>query len=121
GQADVIQKVIDQTGIHPETIAYVEAHGTGTKLGDPIELSALQSVYGRYTDKKQYCGIGSVKTNLGHLDTAAGMAGCIKVVMSLYQQEIAPSINYKEPNPNLHLEDSPFYVAEAKKELGREN
>ncbi|QBG56188.1 non-ribosomal peptide synthetase [Bacillus amyloliquefaciens] len=121
GQADVIQKVIDQTGIHPETIAYVEAHGTGTKLGDPIELSALQSVYGRYTDKKQYCGIGSVKTNLGHLDTAAGMAGCIKVVMSLYQQEIAPSINYKKPNPNLHLEDSPFYVAEAKKALSREN
>ncbi len=121
GQAEVIQKVIDQTGIHPETIAYVEAHGTGTKLGDPIELSALQSVYGRYTDKKQYCGIGSVKTNLGHLDTAAGMAGCIKVVMSLYHQEIAPSINYKEPNPNLHLEDSPFYVAEEKKELTREN
>ncbi|WP_446476152.1 amino acid adenylation domain-containing protein [Bacillus velezensis] len=121
GQAEVIQKVIDQTGIHPETIAYVEAHGTGTKLGDPIELSALQSVYGRYTDKKQYCGIGSVKTNLGHLDTAAGMAGCIKVVMSLYHQEIAPSINYKEPNPNLHLGDSPFYVAEEKKELTREN
>ncbi|MDU0812757.1 non-ribosomal peptide synthetase [Bacillus siamensis] len=121
GQAEVIQKVIDQTGIHPETIAYVEAHGTGTKLGDPIELSALQSVYGRYTDKKQYCGIGSVKTNLGHLDTAAGMAGCIKVVMSLYHQEIAPSINYKEPNPHLHLEDSPFYVAEGKKELTREN
>ncbi|MBT2575230.1 amino acid adenylation domain-containing protein [Bacillus sp. ISL-51] len=120
GQAEVIQKVIDQTGINPETVSYVEAHGTGTKLGDPIELSALGSVYGQYTDQKQFCGIGSVKTNVGHLDTAAGMAGCIKVVMSLYHQELAPSINYKEPNPNLDLENSSFYVVEEKKALSRE-
>ncbi|GAF07319.1 long-chain-fatty-acid-CoA ligase [Paenibacillus pini JCM 16418] len=117
GQADVIRKVLDTTGIDPESISYVEAHGTGTKLGDPIELSALSAVYREHTKRKQYCGIGSVKTNIGHLDTAAGMAGCIKVAMSLYHGELAPTINYKEPNPNMNLENSPFYVVESRKRL----
>ncbi len=120
GQADVVQKVMNQTKIQPESICYVEAHGTGTKLGDPIELAALTNVYRQYTDKTQFCGIGSVKTNIGHLDTAAGLAGCIKVVMSLYHQELAPSINYKEPNPNTDLASSPFYVVDQKKTLSRE-
>ncbi|QUF67160.1 non-ribosomal peptide synthetase [Bacillus atrophaeus] len=117
GQADVVQKVIGQTGIHPESISYIEAHGTGTKLGDPIELSALNTVYKQYTNKKQFCGIGSVKSNIGHLDTAAGLAGCIKVAMSLYHNELAPTINYKEPNPKMDLADSPFYVVDQKKVL----
>ncbi|GAF07307.1 long-chain-fatty-acid-CoA ligase [Paenibacillus pini JCM 16418] len=117
GQADVIRKVLETTGIDPESISYVEAHGTGTKLGDPIELSALSAVYREHTQRKQYCGIGSVKTNIGHLDTAAGMAGCIKVAMSLYHGELAPTINYKEPNPNMDLESSPFYVVESRKRL----
>ncbi|MFT0802662.1 amino acid adenylation domain-containing protein [Bacillus swezeyi] len=120
GQADVIQKVMNQTNIQPESISYVEAHGTGTKLGDPIELSALTAVYRQYTNKKQFCGIGSVKSNIGHLDTAAGLAGCIKVVMSLYHHELAPSINYKEPNPNTDLANSPFYVVDQKKALSNE-
>ncbi|TYS11712.1 amino acid adenylation domain-containing protein [Bacillus subtilis] len=120
GQADVVQKVMNQTKIQPETIRYVEAHGTGTKLGDPIELAALTNVYRKYTNKTQFCGIGSVKTNIGHLDTAAGLAGCIKVVMSLYHQELAPSINYKEPNPNIDLANSPFYVVDQKKTLSRD-
>ncbi|MCV2515295.1 amino acid adenylation domain-containing protein [Bacillus subtilis] len=120
GQADVVQQVMNQTKIQPESICYVEAHGTGTKLGDPIELAALTNVYRQYTNKTQFCGIGSVKTNIGHLDTAAGLAGCIKVVMSLYHQELAPSINYKEPNPNTDLASSPFYVVDQKKTLSRE-
>ncbi|WP_367387404.1 amino acid adenylation domain-containing protein [Bacillus vallismortis] len=120
GQADVVQKVMNQTKIQPETIRYVEAHGTGTKLGDPIELAALTNVYKQYTNKTQFCGIGSVKTNIGHLDTAAGLAGCIKVVMSLYHQELAPSINYREPNPNIDLANSPFYVVDQKKTLSRD-
>lgn len=120
GQADVIQKVMNQTNIQPESISYVEAHGTGTKLGDPIELSALTAVYRQYTNKKQFCGIGSVKSNIGHADTAAGLAGCIKVVMSLYHNELAPSINYKEPNPNTDLAHSPFYVVDQKKALSNE-
>ncbi|MEQ7681104.1 non-ribosomal peptide synthetase [Bacillus ayatagriensis] len=117
GQTDVIQHVLDSTNIHPETISYIEAHGTGTTLGDPIEMSALQQVYKRYTDREQYCGIGSVKTNIGHLDTAAGLAGCIKVAMSLYHRELAPTINYTSPNPNIKFSGSPFYVADKRKPL----
>ncbi|MFE5354384.1 ketoacyl-synthetase C-terminal extension domain-containing protein, partial [Bacillus cereus] len=117
GQTDVIQHVLDSTNIHPETISYIEANGTGTTLGDPIEMSALQQVYKRYTDREQYCGIGSVKTNIGHLDTAAGLAGCIKFAMSLYHRELAPTINYTSPNQNIKFSGSPFYVAVKRKPL----
>lgn len=117
GQTEVIQHVLDTANIHPETVSYIEAHGTGTKLGDPIEMSALNKVYKQYTDKTQFCGIGSVKTNIGHLDTAAGLAGCIKVAMSLYHNELAPTINCTEPNPNINFESSPFYVVRERKAL----
>ncbi|MCY7808516.1 amino acid adenylation domain-containing protein [Bacillus spizizenii] len=117
GQTEVIQHVLDQTNVHPETVSYIEAHGTGTKLGDPIELSALNKVYKQYTDKTQFCGIGSVKTNIGHLDTAAGLAGCIKVAMSLYHNELAPTINCTDLNPNINFESSPFYVVRERKPL----
>ncbi|CAM2145834.1 Polyketide synthase PksN [Paraburkholderia tropica] len=117
GQTEVIQSVLDETDIHPETISYIETHGTGTKLGDPIEISALNKVYKQYTDKIQFCGIGSVKTNIGHLDTAAGLAGCIKVAMSLSHNELAPTINCQEPNPNIHFDSSPFYVVRERKLL----
>ncbi|MFA6173946.1 MAG: amino acid adenylation domain-containing protein, partial [Kiritimatiellales bacterium] len=112
GQADVIQKVLSATGVNPETIGYVEAHGTGTKLGDPVEVMALNEVYQRYTAKKQFCGIGSVKPNIGHLDTAAGLAGVIKVALSLQQGEIPPSINYKTPNPEIDFTSSAFRVVD---------
>ena len=78
GQSAVINTVLEATSIHPETITYVEAHGTGTKLGDPIEIAALSDAYSRHTDRKQYCGVGSLKPNIGHLDAAAGLAGCIR-------------------------------------------
>jgi polyketide synthase PksN len=110
GQAEVIRKALESTQVHPETIGYIEAHGTGTKLGDPIELAALHEVYRQYSTKKEFCGIGSVKANIGHLDTAAGLAGLIKVVLSLSHREIPPSINYKNPNPNFDFKNSPFYV-----------
>lgn len=112
GQSEVIQKAINMTGVNPETISYIEAHGTGTKLGDPVELSALNDAYRNYTAKKQFCGIGSVKTNIGHLDTAAGLAGCIKVALSLYNEEIPQTLNYKNPNPNFDFGNSPFYVVD---------
>lgn len=112
GQAEVIQKVLEMTGIDPKTIGYVEAHGTGTKLGDPIEVTALSSIYKKYTAKKQFCGIGSVKTNIGHLDTAAGLAGCIKVILSLHNRQIPPTVNFSEANPGIDFENSPFYVVE---------
>ena len=112
GQSDVIQNVLSSVGIDPASIGYVEAHGTGTKLGDPIEFNALRDVYQKYTSKKQYCGLGSVKTNIGHLDTAAGLAGCIKVILSLYNGEIPPSLNYTSPNPNIDIDNSPFYIVD---------
>ncbi|BBB92536.1 MAG TPA: non-ribosomal peptide synthetase [Methylomusa anaerophila] len=110
GQAEVIQKVLNATHINPRSISFVEAHGTGTKLGDPIEFTALCDVYQQYTTDKQFCGIGSVKTNIGHLDATAGLAGCIKVALSLYHDEIPPSLNYGTPNPNIDMTNSPFYV-----------
>ncbi len=117
GQSLVIKRALENAEIHPESICYVEAHGTGTALGDPIEIAALTEAYRSKTSGKQYCGIGSVKSNIGHLDTAAGLAGCIKVAMSLCYQELAPSINCKEPNPLLDLENSPFYVVEKRTPL----
>ncbi|MCB2312713.1 amino acid adenylation domain-containing protein [Clostridium tagluense] len=112
GQTAVIQKVLDQTKINPETINYIEAHGTGTKLGDPIEFKALTDAYKPYTNKKQFCGIGSVKTNIGHLDAASGLAGFIKVALSLYHNEIPASLNFKTPNTDIDFENSPFYVVD---------
>ncbi|MCX8131716.1 MAG: amino acid adenylation domain-containing protein [Clostridia bacterium] len=115
GQSEVIQKALEITGINPESISYIEAHGTGTKLGDPIELAALNDAYRRYTAKKQFCGIGSVKTNIGHLDTAAGLAGCIKIALSLHYGEIPQTLNYKTPNPNFDFDNSSFYVVDKPK------
>lgn len=111
GQSSVIRKVLDRTGINPETIRYVEAHGTGTRIGDPIEVMALSEAYQHYTQRRQFCAIGSVKTNIGHLDAAAGMAGLIKLALSLEHGEIPPTLNYTEPNPEIDFAGSPFYVA----------
>ncbi|AYK07546.1 non-ribosomal peptide synthetase [Brevibacillus laterosporus] len=110
GQGKVIQKVIEQTKVSPDTITYVEAHGTGTKLGDPVEFKALTDIYRRYTSKNSFCVIGSLKPNIGHLDTAAGLAGCIKVLLALQNKQIPPSINYSAPNPKIDVEQSPFYI-----------
>ncbi|MGS0763567.1 amino acid adenylation domain-containing protein [Syntrophomonas curvata] len=117
GQADVIQKVLDTTQIDVESISYIETHGTGTKLGDQIEFAALNDIYKQYTSRKQFCGIGSVKTNIGHLDSTAGLAGCIKVALSLYHNVIPPSINFREPNRDFEMGDSPFYVVDKLTEL----
>ncbi|MEU6903917.1 amino acid adenylation domain-containing protein [Streptomyces coeruleorubidus] len=112
GQSRLIRQVLDRTGVDPRTIGYVEAHGTGTKLGDPVEVAALTEAYRAFTDDTGYCGIGSVKTNLGHLDTAAGLAGCVKVLLSLYHGQLPPTLHYREPNPQLRLETSPFHVVD---------
>src|SRR5712691_9851565 len=95
-------------GVRPETIGYVEAHGTGTPIGDSIEVAALKRVFGGAG--KHRCALGSIKTNVGHLDAAAGVAGLIKTVLSLEHRSIPPSLHFTRPNPELGLEDSPFYV-----------
>lgn len=109
-QADVIIRAWKDAQIDPETIDYIEAHGTGTNLGDPIEIEGLTKAFRRYTEKKQFCGIGSVKTNIGHLDNASGIASLVKVVISLNKYKIPPSINFKRPNRNIDFHNSPVYV-----------
>lgn len=110
GQAQVILDALTTAQISPESIQYIEAHGTGTPLGDPIEIKALTKAYHSMTEKKQYCGIGSVKTNIGHLDAAAGIAGLLKTVLSLKFKWMPPSLHYKHPNPQIDFKNSPFYV-----------
>lgn len=96
--------------VAPETITYIEAHGTGTALGDPIEVAALTQAFRSETQKKGFCAIGSVKTNIGHLDTAAGIASLIKTVLSLKYKQIPPSLHFEKPNPQIDFTNSPFYV-----------
>jgi non-ribosomal peptide synthase protein (TIGR01720 family) len=110
GQAEVIAEAMAVAGVEPETISYVEAHGTGTNLGDPIEIEALTRAFRDSGDKKGFCAIGAVKSNIGHLDTAAGVAGLIKTVLSLKHKQIPPSLHYEQPNPRIDFESSPFYV-----------
>ncbi|SYX83884.1 SDR family NAD(P)-dependent oxidoreductase [Paenibacillus alvei] len=102
--------VYDAFGIHPEQIQMVEAHGTGTQLGDPIEYKALSRSFRHYTSKEEYCALGSIKTNIGHLTVAAGIAGVIKILLSLKHKQIPPSLHYRVGNSNITFKGSPFYV-----------
>src|SRR5699024_12603185 len=99
---------MQDANLEAESIDYVEAQGTGTGLGDPIEGEAMKQAWN--TAKTNYCAIGSVKANVGHLDAAAGVAGFIKTVLMLYHREIPPHINYKQPNRQIDLQNSPFYA-----------
>jgi non-ribosomal peptide synthase protein (TIGR01720 family) len=110
GQATVIGAALDLADVTPDTISYVETHGTGTRLGDPIEIAALTQAFRERTSESGYCAIGAVKTNIGHLDTAAGVAGLIKTVFALKHKEIPPSLHYKKPNPQIDFAGSPFFV-----------
>ncbi|MFF5360415.1 SDR family NAD(P)-dependent oxidoreductase [Streptomyces scabiei] len=109
-QERLATSVYDAFGIDPDGIQLVEAHGTGTKLGDPIEYHALKRAFGRYTDRREFCALGSVKSNLGHTTTAAGVAGVIKILLSLRYRRIPPSINFEVGNSHIDFTDSPFYV-----------
>jgi acyl transferase domain-containing protein len=110
GQTAVIAQALGVAGIDPRSISYVEAHGTGTALGDPIEVTALSAAFGRDTAETQWCGLGSVKTNIGHLGPAAGIAGLIKTVLALEHRLIPPSLHYEAPHPKIDFGSSPFYV-----------
>jgi len=110
-QRDVILAAYQDAEMSPETVTYVEAHGTGTSLGDPIEIEALTRAFRQYTDERHFCQIGSVKTNIGHLEAAAGIAGIIKVLLMMRHQKIPPTLNINTINPVIHFDDSPFEVA----------
>jgi amino acid adenylation domain-containing protein len=109
GQAGAIKMAINDAGINPSQISYIEAHGTATPLGDPIEIDGLKLAFG-IQEKKQFCALGSVKSNIGHCTAAAGIAGFIKTTMSLYHKKLPPSVNFNKANPHIHFEQTPFYV-----------
>ena len=110
GQAEVIQAALEDADVSASSIDYVEAHGTATPIGDPIEVAALTRAFRRQTDQTGAIALGSVKTNVGHLDRAAGVTGLIKTVLALHHGEIPPSLHFESPNPELDLDNSPFYV-----------
>jgi len=110
GQTAVISEALALAGVEPESITYIETHGTGTTLGDPIEIAALTQAFRTSTQKKGFCAIGSVKTNVGHLDAAAGVAGLIKTTLALHHKLLPPSLNFENPSPNIDFANSPFYV-----------
>jgi phthiocerol/phenolphthiocerol synthesis type-I polyketide synthase E len=109
-QAQVIAQAQALADIEAETISYVECHGSGTILGDPVEVRALTKAFRASTSQNQFCAIGSVKTNIGHLDAAAGVASLIKTVLALKHQSIPPSLHFEQPNPEIDFDNSPFYV-----------
>ncbi len=109
-QAELLRGVYERFRIDPETITYVEAHGTGTKLGDPIEIEALSRAFGASTDRRQFCAVGSVKTNIGHTATAAGIAGLLKTLLALDRRQLPPSLHFKQPNEHIDFDNSQFFV-----------
>ncbi|MDT8977089.1 amino acid adenylation domain-containing protein [Paenibacillus sp. chi10] len=109
-QAEVLTAAWDAAGIPPESISYIETHGTGTPIGDPIEIKGLTKAFQRYTNKRQFCGIGSVKTNIGHAVATSGIASLMKVVMAMQHKKLPQTLAFQAPNPYINFADSPVYV-----------
>jgi acyl transferase domain-containing protein/acyl carrier protein len=118
-QGELIRKAFDRAGVDARTVSYVEAHGTGTTLGDPIEITGLTQAFRKDTEDTQFCAIGSVKSNIGHLEAAAGIAGVAKIVLQMKHQKIAPSLHAKELNPNIDFAKTPFVVQQELSEWRR--
>ncbi|MDF3014454.1 MAG: Mycocerosate synthase, 6-deoxyerythronolide-B synthase, partial [Cellvibrio sp.] len=124
-QAELLKTAYKKSGLHPETISYIEAHGTGTELGDPIEINGLKTAFKElYQEagdvvKKAHCGLGSVKTNIGHLELAAGAAGVIKVLLQFKHQKLVKTLHCDEVNPYIDLKESPFYIVQETKHWNR--
>ncbi|MEO1209607.1 MAG: SDR family NAD(P)-dependent oxidoreductase [Cyanobacteria bacterium J06638_20] len=110
GQTQVAAEAIALADVDPETITYLEAHGTGTELGDPIEVAALTQAFRAATQKNQFCALGSVKTNVGHLNIASGIVGFLKTVLSLHHKTLPPSLHFDKPNPQIDFAQTPFFV-----------
>ena len=110
GQSEVIAEALGVSGVDPASIGYIEGHGTGTYLGDPLEVEALTRVYGENNPRRHYCALGSVKSNIGHIEVAAGIASLIKTVLTLEHGQIAPTCHFEKPNPRIAFENTPFFV-----------
>lgn len=115
-QSLVIEEAWRRAELDPETVTYIEAHGTGTRLGDPVEVEGIASAFRKYTERKQFCAVGSVKTNIGHLDAAAGIAGFIKAALAVFHGYIPASLHFTLPNPHIDFSDMPVYVADSGEE-----
>jgi acyl transferase domain-containing protein/acyl carrier protein len=118
-QAALIADVLERSGVAPRTISFVEAHGTGTSLGDPIEITGLSHAFREFTDERQFCPIGSAKSNIGHLEAAAGVAGVAKVLLQMRHRKLAPSLHCEVVNPNIRFEQTPFYLQRGLAEWNR--
>lgn len=116
GQSEVIAATHALAGVNASDIGYIESHGTGTELGDQVEIQALCQAFAQSTDKQQFCGVGALKPNIGHLDIAAGVAGFIKTVLILKHQKIPPTINFDEPNPKINFPQTPFFIVDKLKD-----
>jgi amino acid adenylation domain-containing protein len=110
GQVELQEAVYGKGRVNPEVITYIEVHGTGTKIGDPIELEALEKTFKNFSSKKHHCALGSIKTNIGHTVTVAGVAGVIKMLLCMQNKQLPPLINYNELNEHINLENTPFYI-----------
>ncbi|EFM11985.1 Beta-ketoacyl synthase [Paenibacillus curdlanolyticus YK9] len=119
-QEDAIVEAWHNAAVPPETITYVEAHGTATKLGDPTELKGIRKAFQRYTGKRQFCAIGSVKSNIGHTIGAAGVAGVIKSALAMQARKLPPNVHFQMPNRKISFEDSPVYVSNQLKDWKQE-
>ncbi|MEV0648309.1 SDR family NAD(P)-dependent oxidoreductase [Phytomonospora sp. NPDC050363] len=115
-QADVIRDAWRDAGVEPTSVSYVEAHGTATVLGDPVEITGLTEAFATYTDRRQFCAVGSVKTNVGHLDPAAGITGLLKVLLMLEHRELPPSLHFGTPNPQIDFAESPVYLGDRRQD-----
>ncbi|WP_155661214.1 SDR family NAD(P)-dependent oxidoreductase, partial [Priestia megaterium] len=109
-QSDLIIEALNKAKVDPRTVSYIEAHGTGTALGDPIEITGLTKAFNEFTDDRQFCSIGSVKSNVGHLESAAGIASVTKVLLQMKHKKLVPSIHSSHLNPNINFINTPFYV-----------
>ncbi|MBZ9609902.1 SDR family NAD(P)-dependent oxidoreductase [Clostridium estertheticum] len=118
-QRTLICKALNKSGVNARTISYIEAHGTGTELGDPIEISGITQAFQGYTQDIGFCSIGSVKSNIGHLEAAAGIAGVTKILLQMKHKMIVPSLHAKELNPNINFEKTPFVVQQELSEWKR--
>lgn len=111
-QSDVLRAAWRDADVDPASIGYIEAHGTATALGDPVEVTGLTDAFAAYTDRRQFCAIGSAKTNVGHLDAAAGITGLLKVLLMLRHRRIPPSLHFASPNPEIDFAESPVYLSD---------
>ena len=113
GQAEAITEALVLSGADAGSVSYIETHGTGTQLGDPIEVAALTQAYGSHGAARRQCGLGSIKSNIGHLDTAAGVASLIKVVMAMQQRQLPATLHHTAPNPAIDFDQTPFFVVDS--------